>query len=108
MTRNPMSRLDLLKRWDFRCARVERECATGLESTTAWRIHEVWDSSGDDVKFLLVLTRNRDGPDEALGVRMQGMVEDRIDAGDFGNGTGVHDGNPAAVLGDNPEVVSDQ
>ncbi len=39
---------------------------------------------------------------------MPGLIEEFLDAGDFDDPAGVHDGDDVGVLGDDAEVVGDQ
>ena len=77
-----------------------------MESTSRGRVQQTRRHTVDRWEFLGVHgNRAREKP---LGIRMDGFAEDAVDRTEFGELSGVHDGDAVAHLRDDAEVVRDE
>ena len=63
---------------------------------------------GNGVEHVGELSQDGDRADEALGVRMHRVVEQRVDVGFLHHLTGVHDRDPIGHLGHDAQIVGDE
>ena len=78
------------------------------EAAARGQVDQVRHVAGDDRQLLAEVADDRDRPDEAAGIRMERLAEQRHDVGLLDDLAGVHHCDPIAHLGDHPEVVGDQ
>ena len=78
------------------------------EAAARGQVDQVRHVPGDHRQLLAEVADDRDRPDEAAGIRMQWLAEERHDVGLLDDLAGVHHRDPIAHLGDDAEVVGDQ
>ena len=78
------------------------------EAAARGQVDQVRHVAGDDRQLLAEVADDRDRPDEAAGIRMERLAEERHDVGLLDDLAGVHHRDAIAHLGDDAEVVGDQ
>ena len=80
----------------------------GAKRQPVGQVDQVRDVARDDRQLVLDRADDRDRPDQALGVGVERVAEQRRHVGLLDDLAGVHHRDPVAHLGDDAEVVGDQ